>query len=145
MVEVKKKTPRPISVGYWLTALWFVIVLVLLFASHTCPDAAHWWSLYDRHLSCATANQIGDFLAGAFAPLAFLWLVATVLVQAQELSAQREELELTRAEMKANRGVAEATQKAIEQQAETAGETARFIGSQTELLSEQVGQQRALY
>ena len=37
-------------------------------------------------------NELGDFLAGAFAPVAFGWLVAAVILQAQELRAQRQEL-----------------------------------------------------
>jgi hypothetical protein len=39
-------------------------------------------------------GEIGDPLAGIFAPLAFLWLVAAVLVQSQELQEQRKELKL---------------------------------------------------
>lgn len=132
----KSKTPRPIRAGYWLSGVWAVIVLGLLIISAGCPgNVGSWWDIYRRHLSCMQANTIGDFLAGAFAPLAFLWLVVTVLVQSQELAAQREELELTRSEMAANRGVAEATRLAIEQQAQTAKASAEFVGKQTEIMS----------
>lgn len=41
-------------------------------------------------------NELGDFLAGAFAPLAFFWLVVAIFLQKNELSAQREELALAR-------------------------------------------------
>ncbi len=51
-------------------------------------------------------NNLGDFLAGAFAPLALLWLFIAVMVQAKELSLQRKELRLTRQEFKENRKVA---------------------------------------
>jgi hypothetical protein len=34
-------------------------------------------------------NEFGDFLAGAFAPLAFLWLVLAVILQSAELKDQR--------------------------------------------------------
>ena len=43
-------------------------------------------------------NEIGDTLAGIAGALAFLWIIVTVLLQAQELAAQREELKLTRKE-----------------------------------------------
>lgn len=52
---------------------------------------------------CLKPNEIGDLFAGLFAPLAFIWLAVAVLVQAQELQAQREELALTREEMEAQR------------------------------------------
>ena len=41
-------------------------------------------------------NEIGDFLAGLSAPLAFGWLVYGYLLQSSELRLQREELALTR-------------------------------------------------
>ena len=36
-------------------------------------------------------NEVGDFLAGAFSPLAFIWLVAAVLTQRQELDETRDQ------------------------------------------------------
>ncbi len=36
-------------------------------------------------------NAIGDFLAGIFSPLAFIWLVAAVLTQRQELTDTRDQ------------------------------------------------------
>lgn len=36
-------------------------------------------------------NEIGDFLAGVFSPLAFIWLVAAVLTQRQELDETRDQ------------------------------------------------------
>lgn len=39
----------------------------------------------------AELNAVGDFLAGTFAPLAFIWLVAAVLTQRQELNDTREQ------------------------------------------------------
>ncbi len=55
-------------------------------------------------------NELGDFLAGVFTPLAFGWLVYGYLLQSTELRLQREELTLTR----------------------------KQLGKQTELLQEQV-------
>ncbi|MEB2843788.1 hypothetical protein [Endobacterium cereale] len=38
-------------------------------------------------------NEFGDFLAGVFAPLAFLWLIAAVITQRQELNETRDQFE----------------------------------------------------
>ena len=56
-------------------------------------------------------NQLGDFLTGVVAPLAFLWLVVGYRIQAIEFSAQSEELgsqtEQLRAEVQATKHLAE--------------------------------------
>ena len=44
-------------------------------------------------------NELGDFLAGVFTPLAFGWLVYGYLLQSKELRLQREELTLTRKQL----------------------------------------------
>jgi hypothetical protein len=80
--------------------------------------------------SCLTASEWGDFLAGVFAPIAFLWLVAAVWIQSDELREQRVELALTREEFKLNRTV-------LEQQAEEAKRQAEYISTQTQLLIEE--------
>jgi len=67
-------------------------------------------------LTGADPNIVGDFLAGAFAPLAFMWLVAAVFLQRNELQAQRQELSLQRQELKETREVL-AQQKAEMQRA----------------------------
>lgn len=41
----------------------------------------------------AKLNEVGDFLAGVFAPIALIWLVAAVLTQRQELNETREQFE----------------------------------------------------
>ena len=61
-------------------------------------------------LRAGNLNELGDFLAGVFTPLAFGWLVYGYLLQSKELRLQREELTLTR----------------------------KQLGKQTELLQEQV-------
>ena len=61
-------------------------------------------------LRAGNLNELGDFLAGVFTPLAFSWLVYGYLLQSKELRLQREELTLTR----------------------------KQLGKQTELLQEQV-------
>ena len=62
-------------------------------------------------------NELGDFLAGVFTPLAFLWLVIGYFMQRTELGLQREELKHQREELALTRGQ---------------------LGKQTELLQEQV-------
>lgn len=47
-------------------------------------------------LQAGDLNELGDFLAGFFTPLAFGWLVYGYLLQSKELRLQREELALTR-------------------------------------------------
>lgn len=61
-------------------------------------------------LKTGNLNELGDFLAGLFTPLAFLWLVYGYLLQSEELRLQHKELSLTRDQ----------------------------LGKQTELLQEQV-------
>ena len=78
----------------------FYIVIILFFRGN---DA---WNL----LRTGELNELGDFLAGFFTPLAFGWLVYGYILQSRELSLQRKELSLTRDQ----------------------------LGKQTELLQEQV-------
>lgn len=42
-------------------------------------------------------NEVGDFLAGVFSPLAVIWLVAAVLTQRQELDETREQFAASQA------------------------------------------------
>lgn len=44
---------------------------------------------------CGKLSELGDFLAGFFTPLAFLWLVVGYFLQKDEFQLQREELERT--------------------------------------------------
>ena len=78
----------------------FYIVAILFFRFN---DA---WEL----LKAGNLNELGDFLAGFFTPLAFGWLIYGLFLQSKELRLQREELLLTRNQ----------------------------LGKQTELLQEQV-------
>lgn len=68
-------------------------------------------------------NSVGDFLAGVFSPLAFLWLIATVLIQSKELSLQRQEITENREVMK--------------DQADAAVSQATFLQEQTIAMKEQ--------
>ena len=64
----------------------FYIVVITFFRGN---DA---WEL----LRTGDLNELGDFLAGFFTPLAFGWLVYGYILQSRELSLQRKELSLTR-------------------------------------------------
>jgi hypothetical protein len=66
-----------LSVGYATTAVFFL-----------------WLNLKSE--KALELNEVGDYLAGAFSPLAFLWLVIGYLMQSRELNFTREELKLTR-------------------------------------------------
>ncbi|MGR9478182.1 hypothetical protein [Rhizobium leguminosarum] len=61
-------------------------------ASVTGPKQPVW----DGRLACMNASELGDVLAGFFAPAAFVVLVVAVVLQGLELKAQRQELADTR-------------------------------------------------
>ncbi|VEI35310.1 membrane protein [Stutzerimonas stutzeri] len=71
------------------------------------------WLIQDRivWLQSAPLNEVGDFLAGVFSPLAFLWLVLGFFQQGKELNASREALLLQAAELRSS----------VEQQKELVG------------------------
>jgi len=61
-------------------ARWLVGDLCPVFRGSECTD---------RHL---TPNELGDFLSGVFAPLAFLWLVVGVIYQRIDVRLQLDEM-----------------------------------------------------
>lgn len=110
-----------------VTAVYLVILALLISRIKPCEDVVmSTWRLlrpFDRYFQCRDINELGDALAGAFAPLAFLWLAGAVFIQSRELAAQRQELEETRVVMR-------------EQAAESRA-TKEYVGRQTEMLSAQ--------
>ncbi|WP_421398111.1 hypothetical protein [Agrobacterium fabrum] len=91
----------------------------------------HWFhGFWDRYLACRSINELGDALAGAFAPVAFMWLAGTVFIQSQELLAQRQELDETQEVMREQLNVARL------QVEETKASTLLFK-EQTQILKEQ--------
>ncbi len=59
----------------WMLVLWWLTASLSL---QTALNRLH-------HLRSMEPNAIGDFLAGAFAPLALIWLIATAWLQRQGL------------------------------------------------------------
>jgi hypothetical protein len=80
------------TVALLITVAWIALVGTLVWLSEA--------SVQDRKV-----NELGDALAGFFAPIAFFWLVAAVWIQSAELKEQRAELALTRDEMTHQREV----------------------------------------
>lgn len=131
-----------------LIVTFFVIWLAILMLGpqyENCWEAwTTWPNRYERLLNaflppseCMTLNEVGDFLAGSFAPLAFIWLAFAVVLQSLELSLQRGELELSR-------NVAEESKEAIRAQAEEARRSAEearrsadYFNVQTKLMEAQ--------
>ncbi|MDI6025600.1 hypothetical protein QBK99_05205 [Corticibacterium sp. UT-5YL-CI-8] len=110
------------------STLWALGGLVVL----TCVYFTSLWKFAPIctalvEVSCLSLNELGDFLAGVFAPVAFLWLAGAVFLQSLELSSQRQELKLNRSEFIEQRNV-------LKQQAEEARRQAEAIGFQTDLL-----------
>jgi hypothetical protein len=75
----------------WRVWLGLIVTFVWLFLGYAYVDFSVGWDQF-RHLS---ADQVGNFLQGAFAPLAFLWLVIGAFLQQRELSQNTEVLRMS--------------------------------------------------
>jgi hypothetical protein len=69
-----------------VSVLWAVLALWMFAGAAPCAEKMK------LVFQCLKANERGDMLAGVFAPLALVWLVATVIIQSTELKEQRNEL-----------------------------------------------------
>ncbi len=78
-------------IGIWVISGVSVLYIAIIFFLRG-SDA---WRL----LTTGELNELGDFLAGFFTPLAFGWLIYGYFLQSSELSLQRKELELTREQL----------------------------------------------
>lgn len=74
--SLASRRDRQVRVGLWLTALW--LGAGVLYVATSLGWAA---------LARLPLGDLGDFLDGAFAPLAFLWLVLGLFLQQRELAA----------------------------------------------------------
>lgn len=90
----------------WLIAAFFVTIAYIAFILWRVGYQSIW-----TFLSSPDLNEVGDFLAGIFSPLAFIWLVAAVLTQRQELTE-------TRDQFAENQKVVDAQLKTINEQAD---------------------------
>lgn len=122
---MKPRVPVPLLPFFVVATMVWLGVALLLGANAAPPDGCSW------AFPCLAANELGDYLSGVFAPIAFLWLIAAVVLQSRELAAQREVLELTQEEMVEQRKVSQLQMEETRKQAE-------LISKQTEvILSEQ--------
>jgi hypothetical protein len=75
----------------WRVWLGLILTFIWLVLGYAYVDVTVGWDQF-RHLS---ADQVGNFLQGAFAPLAFLWLVIGYFLQQRELSQNTEVLRMS--------------------------------------------------
>lgn len=102
--------------GWAATIGWALLGLLLLAAFHPKGD----WSGIEF-------NEVGDFSAGFFAPLGFLWFVIALFHQRRQIAMQAEELSLQRQEL-------QETRKTLEAQRDEMAESARQAKAQAEAL-----------
>ncbi len=126
--QPENEEPRNHRKSWWIEGATVVSVVWIgaclwLFTTAKSSCAAEGIEHLSQRISCLAPNELGDFLAGAFAPLAFLWLFVAVLLQRDELAAQRQEL-------RDNREVSK-------QQADEARKSANYLHEQAEILKKQ--------
>jgi hypothetical protein len=85
LTDLWKSGDWRITMGISLTGVWLLLGIIYLTGSGVSAR-----TIFDIPL-----ENIGSFLEGAFAPLAFLWLVIGLFVQQKELSDNTEVLRLT--------------------------------------------------
>ena len=76
LMELTAKRDRQVQLGLVTTAIWLGAGVIYVASSLG-------WSAFMR----LPLGDLGDFLGGAFAPLAFLWLVLGLFLQQRELAA----------------------------------------------------------
>jgi len=73
-------------IGITISIIYMILLLLTIYGLHLSPMGS--W------------NEFGDFLAGAFSPLAFLWLILGYLQQQKELQQNTRALEIQAEELK---------------------------------------------
>ena len=130
---MKKKSNNTTKLFRWAIAITVIYIGGILYLTSTTIlfGNSKWACNTDGFLTawfgCLYLNEFGDFLAGAFAPVAFLWVAVAVIIQSLELNAQRIDLRRSQKGMKQNR-------KVMKLQAKEAKKQAKYIGKQTDLL-----------
>lgn len=132
----KLKSKEASGPTFWflctMTVVWFLALVFLISQTEKCGDELGFWAGW---LSCRDSNELGDLLAGAFAPVAFIWLAGAVLIQSKELQAVRNEHEATRL-------IYDQEIKLIKAQGEESRRTAEFIEIQANAMKESAEQQQ---
>ena len=73
-----------------VTLLWLAVAGYFLYHAHSPSYCA---TRAAEQAWCLPPNAIGDVMAGVFAPLAFIWFLATVFLQAGEIKENRKVME----------------------------------------------------
>lgn len=107
------------ALGLGLTAAWLILAF-FMFAKAESPSKLNEW---------------GDFFAGFFAPLAFLWLVLGYLQQGEELRQSSEALRLQAAELK----------NSVEQQSQMVSISREQLKHEIEVFREESVQRREAF
>lgn len=81
--------------GILLTAGYLLVIVAWVFLGSGENGKSRW-----EEFTGLALNNIGDFLAGVFSPLAFLWLVLGFFQQGEELQASRKALHLQAEELR---------------------------------------------
>ncbi|OCJ33436.1 hypothetical protein [Agrobacterium tumefaciens] len=135
----------PFVVGIVLTISYFIAFTVMVignvqpvpaytisdFLQSFLPFGGATEDSYGSFVERRNLNSLGDFLAGLFAPVAFLWLIVTAFVQMQELADTRKEMSQQR--------------KAMQDQVEEARANKVFVEKQTNIMSDQAEQAKITY
>jgi len=105
--EVKKffRLSNPLAWGTVITIAFLGFIVCFGFTDYcnTPPDSAQKCVSKFNQFWSSPPNEIGDTLAGIAGALAFLWIIITVMIQSQELRAQRAELKAQHTELKLSR------------------------------------------
>ncbi|MDF1681682.1 hypothetical protein [Ponticaulis sp.] len=81
--------------GFWslITNGSIIIHLIVSAVWLVCVCGGVWWFIGIDLEAPLRPNEMGDFLAGAFSPLAFYWLIVGYWLQRQELQETRKEIQ----------------------------------------------------
>jgi len=120
---------RRTTFGVALTFLWVTVGAVYI------GRGLGWDRFFDQPL-----GEMGDFLDGAFAPLAFLWLVLGLFIQQRELSRNNEAIQRQHDIMLRTAESAEVQTRAIaanelHARQDTFIDLAQLVGNQLEVIS----------
>ena len=128
-VLVPGNADRRTVFGITLTFVWVTVGAVYI------GQGLGWSRFFDQPL-----GEMGDFLDGAFAPLAFLWLVLGLFIQQRELSANNQAIQRQHEIMLRTAESAEIQTRAIaanelHARQDTFIDVAQLVGNQLEVIA----------